>query len=90
MSIVATRSNTLLDPYLPTSGRQPTGLSILARGRSNPADMILGNLLLLVLSLYSASVFASDYDGTRIANRTIERVRLLFSIFNVKPVLNSL
>jgi len=41
--------------------------------------MILGSLLLLVLSLYSASVLAAetDYDGTRIANRTIERtVRL--------------
>jgi mannose-binding lectin 2 len=41
--------------------------------------MILGNLLLFVLSLFSASVLAtiSDYDGTRIANRTIERtVRL--------------
>lgn len=41
--------------------------------------MILSNLLLLVLSLYSASALASDYDGTRIANRTIDRVRLLFS-----------
>ena len=42
--------------------------------------MILGNLLLFVLSIFSASVLAtdSDHDGTRIANRTIERVRLLF------------
>ncbi|KAH9042782.1 legume-like lectin family-domain-containing protein [Lactarius pseudohatsudake] len=40
--------------------------------------MILGKLLLLVSSLCSASVFASDYDGTRIANRTIDRtVQLL-------------
>jgi hypothetical protein len=49
--------------------------------------MILGNLLLLVLSLYSTSVFASDHDGTRIANRTIERVRLLFS-FQYKACLD--
>jgi hypothetical protein len=37
--------------------------------------MIPSRLLLLVLSLYSASVLAQNYDGTRIANRTIERVR---------------
>jgi hypothetical protein len=37
--------------------------------------MILSRLLLLVLSLYSASVLAQNYDGTRIANRTIEKVR---------------
>jgi len=35
--------------------------------------MILGHLLLLVLSLYSSFVLAEEYDGTRIANRTIER-----------------
>ncbi|KAH9965410.1 legume-like lectin family-domain-containing protein [Russula dissimulans] len=35
--------------------------------------MVLGHLLLLVLSLYSSSVLATEYDGTRIANRTIER-----------------
>ncbi|KAI0300440.1 concanavalin A-like lectin/glucanase domain-containing protein [Multifurca ochricompacta] len=35
--------------------------------------MILSKLFLLVVSLYSASVVALDYDGTRIANRTIER-----------------
>ncbi|KAI0250088.1 legume-like lectin family-domain-containing protein [Lactifluus subvellereus] len=35
--------------------------------------MVLSRLLLLVLSLCSASVLAQDYDGTRIANRTIER-----------------
>jgi len=35
--------------------------------------MILGHLLLLVLSLCSSSVLATEYDGTRIANRTIER-----------------
>ena len=54
--------------------------------------MILGNLLLLVLSLFSASVFAEEsdsvYDGTRIANRTIERVRLPF--LSSKHVLNIL
>ena len=64
---------------IPTSGRQPTWRAFIYH--SKPEDMILGNLLLLVLSFYAASVFAedSDYDGTRIANRTIERVRLLFS-----------
>ncbi|KAI0295303.1 legume-like lectin family-domain-containing protein [Russula brevipes] len=35
--------------------------------------MILGHLLLSVLALCSSSVLAVDYDGTRIANRTIER-----------------
>ena len=35
--------------------------------------MILGHLLSLVLMLYSSS--ALEYDGTRIADRTIERVR---------------
>jgi hypothetical protein len=35
----------------------------------------LGQLLLLVLSLYSSFLLAAEYDGTRIANRTIERVR---------------
>ncbi|KAH9975563.1 concanavalin A-like lectin/glucanase [Lactifluus volemus] len=35
--------------------------------------MFPSGLLLLVLSLYSASVLAQNYDGTRIANRTIER-----------------
>lgn len=42
---------------------------------SSPADMILGHLLLLVLTLYSSLLLAAEYDGTRIANRTIERVR---------------
>ena len=37
--------------------------------------MIFGHLLLLVLTLYSSSLLAAEYDGTRIANRTIERVR---------------
>jgi hypothetical protein len=37
--------------------------------------MIFGHLLLLVLTLYSSSLLAEEYDGTRIANRTIERVR---------------
>ncbi|KAI0262239.1 ERGIC53, mannose lectin, ER-golgi intermediate compartment [Gloeopeniophorella convolvens] len=35
--------------------------------------MTPSRLLLLVLGLCSASVLASEYDGTRIANRTIER-----------------
>ncbi|KAH9966287.1 legume-like lectin family-domain-containing protein [Russula compacta] len=35
--------------------------------------MILGHLLLLVLTLYSSSVLAAEYDGTRIADRTVER-----------------
>ncbi|KAI0001053.1 legume-like lectin family-domain-containing protein [Russula vinacea] len=35
--------------------------------------MILGHLLLLVLTLYSSLLLAAEYDGTRIANRTIER-----------------
>ena len=64
---------------IPTSGRQTTWRAFIYH--SKPEDMILGNLLLLVLSFFTAFVFAedSDYDGTRIANRTIERVRLLFS-----------
>jgi hypothetical protein len=37
--------------------------------------MILAHLLLLVLTFYSSSLLAAEYDGTRIANRTIERVR---------------
>ena len=38
--------------------------------------MILAHLLSLVLMLYSSSALAgAEYDGTRIADRTIERVR---------------
>lgn len=37
--------------------------------------MILGHLLSLVFILYSSSALAAEYDGTRIADRTIERVR---------------
>ena len=74
---------------IPHSGRQPTWRAFIYY--SKPEDMILGNLLLLVLSIFSASVLAtdSDHDGTRIANRTIERVRLLFFL-RTKKVLNIL
>lgn len=41
--------------------------------------VVLGHLLLLVLTLYSSSLLAAEYDGTRIANRTIERVRTVSS-----------
>jgi hypothetical protein len=39
--------------------------------------MVLGHLLSFVLMLCSSYVLAEaeDYDGTRIADRTIERVR---------------
>ncbi|KAI9511461.1 legume-like lectin family-domain-containing protein [Russula earlei] len=35
--------------------------------------MTMGDILLLALTLFASSVFAAEYDGTRIANRTIER-----------------
>jgi len=38
--------------------------------------VVLGQLVLLVLTLFSSSLLAAEYDGTRIANRTIERVRI--------------
>ena len=79
---------TSLPLTLPQAANLPGGPSY----HSKPEDMILGNLLLLVLSLFSASVFAEEsdsvYDGTRIANRTIERVRLPF--LSSKHVLNIL
>lgn len=37
--------------------------------------MVLGYLLSVVLILYSSFALAAEYDGTRIADRTIERVR---------------
>ena len=71
-----------LDLY-PTPSRQSLWRPLSTYSREvEPADMILCHLLLLVLSFYSVAVLGSDgddYDGTRIANRTIERVRRLFS-----------
>jgi hypothetical protein len=76
--VSASRKRTSLDfttSLLGAEPRSPTRTADTPFSYQTETDMILGHLLLLVSALYSSSVLAADYDGTRIANRTIERVR---------------